>query len=445
MGSPRKKWPQFTPANKKIPLGLWNDLLRTVEGLDGLHSPEGYRSREIQAPAAPPHTIMRLVELDEAIGPDESSEFRDRRGTVMYWDSSNLLWKRTDPAQQISVITDGFEHLVQDEGQRLAVWYHAQSGKYLPVNPNTMRQVKTCKDKGGYYPVREDCPNVYPIVHITSSYPLPPVGDFLVTPTHTEMSSISRLSPDTPHGGKAEGEDVTGYVFNLATGENGGDGDSYIPEGNVVPAWFHNGQWWTYWIGEDECLVSSTSSPATSKSCSSCTSGVSTSASSESTSSLSSSTTESSESTSASCTTLSSESTSSESTSSESTSCGCSSSTSSAIISSSMSSQTSSTSISCTTTSEQCTASSSPSSEKCTVSSPTSSSEKCTESTNSSTRSSASSLDLWHVNVVTDVCCDDSGNLVVVTQLLDFRFHPHSGGYVLINIGDREPADQCLD
>ena len=55
MGRPRKKWPQFTLADKKLPLGPINELFRTVEGLDGLHYPEGYRNREFGAPAAPPH------------------------------------------------------------------------------------------------------------------------------------------------------------------------------------------------------------------------------------------------------------------------------------------------------------------------------------------------------------------------------------------------------
>jgi hypothetical protein len=376
MAEPRKKWPQFTSADKKIPLGLWNDLLRTVEGLDTGSPTEGYASQVVKAPYPPGQTILRLVELDDAIGPDESSEFRDRRGTVLYWDSSNSTWKRTDPAHQVSVITDGFEHLVQDQGQRLVVWFHGQSGKYLPVNPNNMRQLRTCRDAGGSYPTKPDCPNVYPTEHVTSSYSLPSLGTFVVTPTHTAMTSIDRLTPEPPHGGKAGGDDVTGYVYNLA---GGGDDEGYIPEGTVVPAWFLNGQWWTYWYGLAVCEHSSSMSTPSSSPSSPSTGGCTT-------------------------TTRSSLSTSSTSSSPSTGYCTTSTLSCSSIL-------RSSSSVSCT----------------------------------SSVPTSESSLDLWKINVVVDVCCDDDGSLVVVTKEMAFRYHHHSKGYVLIWIADRDPPDKCQD
>lgn len=133
MGSPRKKWPQFTPADKKIPLGLWNDLLRTVEGLDGLHPPEGYRSRELQGPSAPPHTIMRLVEMEDATESVRQSGYQDTPGTVLYLNPADDTWTKTSPAHMPDLLLDDNQKLAVVTGQRIVAYYHGQAGILIPV------------------------------------------------------------------------------------------------------------------------------------------------------------------------------------------------------------------------------------------------------------------------------------------------------------------------
>ena len=204
--------------------------------------------------------------MDEAVGPEESSEFRDRTATVLYWDFDLFMWRRTDPAHIITIVTDPWQHLVIHAGQRLLVWFHRQSGKHIPINPPTFRHAVTSADHANQYPDPEDFPNVYPIGHVKSSFPIPSGSSFSTTPLHTVLSSLPTHLPDPPHGGNLIPGDVTGWVFNLA----GAGDDTYIPEGTVIPTWFHNGQWWTYWLGTfDESSSSSTSSVSTESSTSS--------------------------------------------------------------------------------------------------------------------------------------------------------------------------------
>lgn len=238
-GKPKQQLREASPTDPGIPLWHWNYLIGQVSATDTI--PEG--------PPTPDRTWIRLVEMDEAVGPEESSEFRDRTATVLYWDFDQFKWRRTDPAHVITIVTDPWRHLVIHAGERLLVWFHRQSGKHIPMNPPTFRHAVTSADKSNQYPDPGDFPNVYPIGHVKSSFPIPSGSNFTTTPVHTLLSSLTKNPPQPPHGGTFVG-DVTGWVFNLAGG--GGDGENYIPEGTPIPTWFHNGQWWTYWVGSFE-------------------------------------------------------------------------------------------------------------------------------------------------------------------------------------------------
>lgn len=230
MTQPRKTRPQATPQTKKIVRQDWNDLQRTVDGLDAAGLP-GFKARELTAFDEGERTAVCIAEMDEDMGPEVAAQFVDRTATLLRWDASSYCFRRTDPAEQIAIVTDVYDGLVLDQGQRVVCLYHAQSGKYIPIGTPTFRHVKTC-DVSGTYPGVGDSPNYYPFNHVTSSYETPEPGVWQVAPTHVEMST--EYPSNQPHG----------YVLNLA----GTSAAAYIPEDTVVPAWFHNSLWWTYWL-----------------------------------------------------------------------------------------------------------------------------------------------------------------------------------------------------
>lgn len=133
MGIPRKKWPQFTLADKKLPLGPVNELFRTVEGLDGAHVTEGYSSREIQAPAAPAHTVVRLVEIEDATEAARASGYQDTPGTVLYLNPTDQTWTKTDPAYMPDLLLDDNQKIAVVTGQQVVAYYHGQAGILIPV------------------------------------------------------------------------------------------------------------------------------------------------------------------------------------------------------------------------------------------------------------------------------------------------------------------------
>jgi hypothetical protein len=231
----------------------WNTVLRRLMRLEarvggswsGAVSTGGFTLDRNQFNAK-----IKILQLTEAVGPEESSEFRDRAAKLVYYDTQDRAWRTDENSGLVRLVTDPYYHLPWDSGARFAAVFHEQSGKYIPLAQVTIRLVRSVDPDTGDYPEATGCPNVYPIQHVTSSYTAEPGRR---VPTHTTMESIERLGGvDGPHG----------YVMNLYEGA-----DSYIPVGTVFPAFMINKQWWTYVaIGEGQCSSSSSGEESSSQS-----------------------------------------------------------------------------------------------------------------------------------------------------------------------------------
>jgi len=133
MASPRHKWPQFTPADTKIPLGLWNDLLRTVEGLDGQPPPEGYSSREVKAGQASQLTKIRLVQLLASTDSARASGYQDFPVEVQSLAGTDSEWSTASAADERVLLADENQKIALLTGQRVPAWYNAQVQRFLPI------------------------------------------------------------------------------------------------------------------------------------------------------------------------------------------------------------------------------------------------------------------------------------------------------------------------
>ena len=236
----------------------------------------------------------------------------DVEAVILAWSNDDQEWYETD--KLVYVANPDPADFPWDEGDVLSVYFHQQSGRYLPLPQHTIRHAVTVDDEDGYYPTEAEEPDTYAITWVDVAY----------TPAAGRRLEVVTEKDGGPHH----------LVHNTYAGT-----DSYIPEGTVVPVFYQGGQWFTHVCAPYDRNQSSTSSSASSSSSSSSSSTTSSTSSSHS---ISSSSTLSSSSSSTSTSSSSSPSSSSNSSSSHSVSSSSSASSSSASSASSLSSSSSS-------------------------------------------------------------------------------------------------------
>jgi hypothetical protein len=265
---------KFKPvkANDPVSAAQYNELLRVVEQLDGFGFGSGIssvRGSKYSAGRVAPGARIKFIRLDAPIGVESSSAFRDRSGTVVYYDESDGLWKDSDETAEN--ICSPYGDIVFDGGQIVACLDH-WNGKLVPLSYSTVRHAVTSRGSGSY-PSRTSEPNVYPIKFCTVTY---------TESAGHQTPSITNLDSDS------EADD---FVLNIV--EETDHGPVFIPEGTLLQVYSCNNQWFTHVCCEfpdsSSSLSNSFSSLSASSASESSTSTSSTSASSQSASSGSSS------------------------------------------------------------------------------------------------------------------------------------------------------------
>lgn len=228
-------------SDGKVSVSMLNELIDSVERLDRIVSGAGFNG-SIAAQSRPEPTNIRLVRMSEPIGPDESSEFRDRTGVVQYWNPGLYKWTDYDPEIELQVVSMPYGHFPVPTDTIVATYYHHQSGKHVVLNPPQIHHVRTVDPYTGQYPVGGNS-KTYPVAYTVTAYENR-LDEQELTEDELFEDENNRLAPSPPHGGKSDGtttDEKYGYVFNL--------GDGYIPKGTVVHAWFYCGQLYTYYGG----------------------------------------------------------------------------------------------------------------------------------------------------------------------------------------------------
>ncbi len=249
---PRKRFGRFNRSERGVSISRLNNMAESLESLNRIVGSRGFKGT-LYTEGSTSNTSLVMVRMSENIGPDESSEFRDRQGILQYWHSTQMKWKDTYPEQYVNLIAMPYGHFPVPRDSIVLCWYHRQSGKYVVINNPQIVHAKTCDpaDPAQSYPTT-GLNNIYPIGFVTTSY------DNNIDSGLSEsfmMDDVERLTPSPPHGGKntegdppGEDEDFPytvdekyGYVCNL--------GPSYIPNGTVIHCWFSYGQLYTFYGG----------------------------------------------------------------------------------------------------------------------------------------------------------------------------------------------------
>ena len=216
--------PSFRKAvpGERPSAGEWNKVTRALEVLLR-HASPFLR-----------HIGLEIVRLDQTLGPsqDISTDSITRDGFVQYWDKSVQTYLE-NANEKKTQITDPME-IVWDVDEMVPMFFHRQSGHYIPLNPRTTRHAITWVDVDGSYPARPA--NKYPIKFVRFEYD--DTGAKLQTPTIVYLDSQSTAPASS---------DPDDYVLNIqdATGE--------IFLERLSPIWCYNvigkngqQQWYTY-------------------------------------------------------------------------------------------------------------------------------------------------------------------------------------------------------
>lgn len=232
----KKRFRRVRLSDTHLQVSVLNSMMESIERLDSIISKSGVSGSIIAEKGAATESI-RLVRMTENIGPDESSEFRERTGVVRFWNPVECKWKDTDPAIEVDVIATPYGHFPVPEDTIVATYFHKQSNKHIVLNPPQILHVRTVDPYTGSYPTAAS--KTYPIAFTITSY-----ENELNAELDSELmdDDVNRLAPSPPHGGKSDGtttDDKYGYVYNL--------GDGYIPIDTDIAAWFACGQLYTYY------------------------------------------------------------------------------------------------------------------------------------------------------------------------------------------------------
>ena len=245
--------PEFNRGvGHRITAREWNDLQRQVTTLSagkagGYHS--GVKTAAGTSPSlGKPGAKLQFVMMDEDIGPDRTDQthWQERKAKPVYWDENFLVWRKDIAADEIYVT--GLDSItVIDKEEVLVIQYNEQSGSWTPIDSLRVRIIRTAEDKDGEYPEQDnpvgECPNVYPFVHINTSY--------------KEEKGRQDLTVSTKSGTKPHG-----YVYQLY---DAWPSQAYIPKGSLIIGLQFQNQWYTY-SPHSDCEFSSSSSSQSSKS-----------------------------------------------------------------------------------------------------------------------------------------------------------------------------------
>lgn len=249
---PRRRIGRFSPIEGGVSLSRLNRIAEAVERLDRVHGGMPFTG-SINASQQPAQTSLVMVRMTENIGPDESSEFRDRQGVVQRWDPSLFKWMDTYPEVYIDVVCQPFGHFPVPRDSVVLCWYSKQAGKYVVINNPQIIHAVTCEPADPETPYPTTGTNgVYPIAFVTTSFS----NNVNSSLSHSIMDDdVERLTPSPPHGGKnTEGDppeegDRTPYTVDTKYGYVCNIGPSYIPSGTVIHCWFAYGQLYTFYGG----------------------------------------------------------------------------------------------------------------------------------------------------------------------------------------------------
>ncbi len=211
------------------------DAIKRLSGGPG--TPDGTR---------PHFKFMRLDEVLAQLGESDAS-FWDQEAVVQYFEESDHLLHDTSPEDRRRTITNPWPSIPFDEDQIVLCVQTAQSGKYMPVAPVTVRHAITVPEEGGAYPSCEDEPNVYPIKWTKKTW-TKAAGRQTVSTVYLD---IFDARPDD-------------YVLNIYEGET-----SYLPAGTEIQCYAVVDRWYTSTCCGDVCESSSSSSQSISSSFSS--------------------------------------------------------------------------------------------------------------------------------------------------------------------------------
>lgn len=238
--SGKKRIPYFNIREKGVSVKRMNSMVESINRLDRIFARPGISGALVTDKVPSPEAI-RLVRMSQPMGPDESSEFRDRTGVVQYWNSTQYKWMDSkvtgveDSEKEIDVVTMPYGHVPIPENTIVATYFHKQSGKHIVLNPPQVVHIRTVEPYTGDYPAAGEG-NVYPIAYITTAYENQ-LGEQELSESEIMEDTVNRIVPSPPHGGKEASDTKYGYVYNLV--------DTYIPIDTDLHAWFYCGQLYT--------------------------------------------------------------------------------------------------------------------------------------------------------------------------------------------------------
>lgn len=230
----KKFIPKFKRSDRRVSVSKLNNMLDAIQRGDRQFGGNRFAGGLI-ADKMSHGEPFRLLRLDEPIGPDESSEFRDRSGVQRYWDPDEFKWKDTDPEIVIGIVSNPYGHTPIPTDTVVATYYHKQSGQHIVLNPPQVVHIRTVEPYTGDYP-RAGESAVYPIAYITTNYDNA-LGVQDLAESEIMEDTVNRIVPSPPHGGKESSDTKYGYVYNLLS--------TYIPIETDLQAWFYCGQLYT--------------------------------------------------------------------------------------------------------------------------------------------------------------------------------------------------------
>lgn len=222
--------PPFKPGNS-IKAEPFEQMRRAVERHDRMALDGGIHFDSFSATAKRPENRIVFVRMGEVVGVLSSSDFRNRTGTVHFY---NPTTGQAEAAHEVQVVASVLWDRPIDEGDLVpCLW---QNGCLLPLTaPHVRHAITVAEDED--YPLDQNCPNVYPIKFVKLGY-LEAAG--------YQEPQVELLNPT---------EEPDDYVCNLYKAL-----DSYIPEGSIIPIYSCNGQWFTYAQTHEDLCESSSSS-----------------------------------------------------------------------------------------------------------------------------------------------------------------------------------------
>lgn len=175
------------------------------------------------------YSTVYMVKMDEVLGLQSSSGFRNRTATIQILNTRTGGWEHY--GGELDIVTSAFYDAPYDNEEMVACYMH--QGKLVPLNYLQIRHAQTVRQRPELeYPTEDSCPNVYPFRFVRLSY-LEEQGQQGVTAEYLGQGDTELPFDD--------------FVFNLYTGE-----ENYLPEFTIIWVYYLNGQWFTYARGDDE-------------------------------------------------------------------------------------------------------------------------------------------------------------------------------------------------